>query len=69
MEVTSKDLKIVVHELTQEYKKVSKIYNSTDDPKLKESALQGMANVLQLQSAAIQNYANWKHIMREDAKV
>jgi hypothetical protein len=28
-----------------------------------------MANALQLQSVAIQNYANWKHVLREDDKL
>lgn len=70
MEVTGKDLKIIVHGLVDEYKRVKKLYDSTGtEAKLKESALQGMANALQLQTAAIQNYANWKHIIREDIKL
>ena len=69
MEVTGKDLKVAVHGLMTEYKRVKKIYDTTDKPELKENALQGMANILQLQSVAIQNFENWKHIEREDKKL
>jgi len=60
----------IVEGLIQEYKKVFTLYQSAGlDAGLKEQALQGMANLLQLQNAAVQNYANMKHIMREDKKI
>jgi len=66
---TEKKLKLIVQGFLAEYGKVKNLYDSAGlDAKLKESALQGMANTLQLQSVAIQNYANWKHIIREDKK-
>ncbi|RLD02967.1 MAG: hypothetical protein DRI65_13865 [Chloroflexota bacterium] len=71
MEITTteKKLKLIVQGFVSEYAKVKNLYDSAGlDAKLKESALQGMANALQLQGVAIQNYANWKHIIREDKK-
>jgi hypothetical protein len=65
----SDDLKDVVEDLISEYKKVSELYKHAGlNAELKNSALHGMANVLQLKQAAIQNYANWEHIIRENAK-
>ena len=66
----SEGFKNVVRDLMNEYGKVKALYDGAGlDAKLKESALQAMANTLQLQSVVIQNYANWKHIIREDNKV
>jgi hypothetical protein len=62
-----KDLEEIVIGLVEEYAKIKKLYDSAGlDVKLKESALQGMVNTIQLQQVAIQNYANWRHVTRED---
>lgn len=67
MEETAKKLEHVVEGLVDEYAKVKDLYDKAGSKaELKESALQGMANALQLGSVAIQNYANWKHIMRKE---
>lgn len=67
--MVTEQLEYAVQALANEYDKVKNLYDKAgSDAKLKESALQGMANALQLQGVAIQNYANWKHIIREDNK-
>jgi len=67
MEKTAEKLEKIVRGYVDEHGKVKALYDSAGlDAKLKESALQGMANTLQLTSVAIQNLANWKHIYRED---
>lgn len=66
----TKDLEVIVTDLVNEYKTVSKLYASAGlEVELKEQALQGMVHLVQLQQVAIQNYANWKHVVREDSKV
>lgn len=63
-------LKDVVKDCQKDYERARDLYNKAGlDAGLKDSALQAMANAMQLKSVAIQNYANWKHILREDAKV
>jgi hypothetical protein len=65
----TQDLEDVVIGLLDEYKRVKQLYDDAGiDVNIKEQALQGMANTLQLMNMAIQNYANWKHITREDIK-
>jgi len=66
----AEDLKEMVQDLIVEYSKLSELFKGAGlDAKLKEGSLQGMANITQLMQVTIQNYANWKHIMREDKKV
>jgi hypothetical protein len=63
----NKGLEEIVIGLVEEYAKIKKLYDSAGlDVKIKESALQGMVNTIQLQQVAIQNYANWRHVTRED---
>jgi hypothetical protein len=60
----------VVSDLAEDYAKARDLFNKAGlDATLKENSLQAMANALQLQSVAIQNYANWKHVLREDDKL
>lgn len=60
----------IVEGLITEYDKAKGLYDKAGlNAELKESSLTTMANVLQFQTVAIQNYANWKHILREDFKV
>lgn len=67
---TSIKLENVVADLCGDYEKARALYNKAGlDATLKENSLQAMANALQLQTVAIQNYANWKHVLREDFKL
>lgn len=51
-------LKKQVEDLTSEYEKAKALYDGAGlDANLKDSALQAMANVLQLQQLALNNYA------------
>jgi hypothetical protein len=58
--MTEKKLKSQITDLCSEYNKAKQIYDTSGlNAELKESALQSMANILQLQSIAIANYANF----------
>jgi hypothetical protein len=63
-------LQTIVADLTADYERARNLYDKAGlDANLKENALQAMANAMQLQNVAIQNYANWKHVLREDFKI
>lgn len=65
----SERLKDIVVGLIDTYEDTVRLYETAGvDVKLKEAALQGMVNMIQLQQVAIQNYANWQHVIREDNK-
>jgi hypothetical protein len=66
---TELKLKSIVDDLSIDYGKARNLHDKAGlDATLKENSLQAMANALQLQTVAIQNYANWKHVLREDKK-
>ncbi len=63
-------LKSTVDGLQAEYERAKNLYDKSGlDANLKENSLTTMATALQMQSVAIQNYANWKHVLREDKKL
>lgn len=70
VKTTMNELHRIVDELTKDYDRARNLFDKAGlDANLKEQSLQAMANALQLQTAAIQNYANWKHVLREDLKI
>lgn len=58
--MVDKKLKSVITDLCGDYEKAKQLYDSAGlNDELKQSALQSMATILQLQAVAISNYANF----------
>lgn len=63
----SDSLRTIIFDFVDEYAQIRKIYESEGiDANAKEQALQGMVNLMQLQQLAIQNYANFRHVVRRE---
>lgn len=61
-----KQLKDQIKDLISDYEKARNVFNGAGmNAELKNEALQGMANALQLQQVALQNLAQYLHVLRE----